>query len=119
MQRPMPRALAELFRDWHPDTLDTVPELEAVFSAGHSNRSFLVRLGGRRVVVRLPEGNGERLGIDRRVEQRVLKLGSALGDQWLVTAGLAAGERLIVEGRQKVKAGDVVRAVPAGDAATR
>jgi membrane fusion protein (multidrug efflux system) len=56
---------------------------------------------------------------DNRVEQRVLKLGNALGDQWLVTAGLAAGERLIVEGRQKVKAGDVVRAVPAGDSAPR
>jgi len=79
MQRPMPRALAELFRDWRPDGRDALPELEAVFSAGHSNRSFLVRLGGRRVVVRMPEGNGERLGIDRRVEQRVLELADRIG----------------------------------------
>ena len=75
----MPRALAELFRDWRPDSLDTPPELEAVFSSGHSNRSFLVRLGRRRVVVRLPEGNGERLGIDRHVEQRVLELADRIG----------------------------------------
>ena len=51
---------------------------------------------------------------DNRVEQRVLKLGNAVGDQWLVTEGLAAGDRLVVEGRQKVRAGDVVRPVPAG-----
>jgi membrane fusion protein (multidrug efflux system) len=51
---------------------------------------------------------------DNRVEQRVLKIANAVGDYWLVTEGLVAGDRLIVDGRQKVKAGDVVRPVPAG-----
>jgi membrane fusion protein (multidrug efflux system) len=65
--------------------------------------------------------NGEPVALvvdtDNRVEQRVLKLGNAIGDNWLVTEGLAAGDRLIVDGRQKVKAGDVVRPVPAGGSA--
>ena len=84
----MPRALAELFRDWRPDSLDTPPELEAVFSSGHSNRSFLVRLGRRSVVVRLPEGNGERLGIDRqsRIVLRTLELGPSRQEQLMVVA---------------------------------
>jgi membrane fusion protein (multidrug efflux system) len=66
--------------------------------------------------------NGEPVALvvdkDNRVEQRMLKISNAVGDSWLVTEGLAAGDRLIVEGRQKVKAGDVVRPVPAGAAAT-
>jgi len=78
-KRPMPQALAELFREWRPEGPDVFPELEAVFSSGHSNRSFLVRLGQRRVVVRLPDNGAERLGVDRRVEQRVLERAAQIG----------------------------------------
>lgn len=39
------------------------------------------------------------------VEQRVLTTSRALGDQWIVTSGLASGDRVIVEGLQKVKPG--------------
>jgi membrane fusion protein (multidrug efflux system) len=53
------------------------------------------------------------------VEQRVLKIASAVGDNWVVIEGLAAGDRLIIDGRQKAKAGDVVRPVPAGTAPPR
>jgi membrane fusion protein, multidrug efflux system len=49
---------------------------------------------------------------DEKVEQRVLELDRAIGDKWLVTGGLAAGDRLIVEGLQKVRPGSSVRAVP-------
>jgi thiamine kinase-like enzyme len=75
----MPHALAELFSEWRPDGFDALPELEAVFSAGHSNRSFLVRFGGLRVVARLPDGNGRQLGVDRHVEQRVLERAARIG----------------------------------------
>jgi membrane fusion protein (multidrug efflux system) len=65
--------------------------------------------------------NGEPVALvvdpDNRVEQRVLKIASAVGDNWVVTEGLAAGDRLIIDGRQKVKAGDVVKPLPAGSAA--
>lgn len=47
-----------------------------------------------------------------KVEQRVLELDRAMGDKWLVTGGLAPGDRLIVEGLQKVRPGDRVRVVP-------
>lgn len=60
------------------------------------------------------------VGKDDKVEQRVLELDRAIGDKWLVTSGLAPGDRVIVEGLQKVRPGDRVRAVPftgrAGDA---
>jgi membrane fusion protein (multidrug efflux system) len=36
-----------------------------------------------------------------------------LGDRWLVEGGLAAGDRLIVEGLQKVRPGMPVEAVEA------
>lgn len=46
------------------------------------------------------------------VEQRVLTLDRAIGDKWLVTSGLCAGDRVIVEGLQRVRPGVQVRAVP-------
>lgn len=49
---------------------------------------------------------------DDEVEQRTLTVDRAIGDAWLVNAGLAPGDRVIVEGRQKVRPGDRVRAVP-------
>ena len=45
---------------------------------------------------------------------RMLQTARAVGDKWLVTSGLAPGDRLIVEGLQNVKPGQPVRAVPAG-----
>jgi membrane fusion protein (multidrug efflux system) len=48
-----------------------------------------------------------------KAQLRSLKLGQAVGGEWLVTSGLAPGDRLIVEGLQRAKAGEAVRAVPA------
>ena len=42
-------------------------------------------------------------------------LDRAIGDRWLVTKGLAAGDRVIVEGLQRVRPGAEVKAVPFGD----
>jgi membrane fusion protein, multidrug efflux system len=39
------------------------------------------------------------------VEQRVVGTARAVGNQWLVDSGLAAGDRVIVEGLQKVRPG--------------
>jgi thiamine kinase len=76
----LPRSLADLFTRWSPPgSVDGLPELEAVFSAGHSNRNFLLRHGDYRFVVRLPDRAAERLGIDRHVESRVLDCVSGLG----------------------------------------
>ena len=53
------------------------------------------------------------------VEKRTVEVSRAVGDQWLVTSGLAAGDRLVVAGMQKVKPGMqvTVRELVAGSAA--
>ncbi|WP_375591684.1 efflux RND transporter periplasmic adaptor subunit [Chitiniphilus eburneus] len=61
-------------------------------------------------------GNGQAhalvVGPGNKVEQRQLQMRGVHDDQWIVVAGLKAGERVIVEGSQRVQPGDVVRAVP-------
>ena len=47
-----------------------------------------------------------------QVEQRALTVDRAIGDRWLVTKGLSPGDRLIVDGLQKVRPGVPVRVVP-------
>lgn len=56
------------------------------------------------------------VGEDNIVEQRKLQVGQALGGHWLVLAGLAPGERVIVEGLQKIRAGVEVKVVNAASA---
>ena len=51
-----------------------------------------------------------------KVERRQLATERAVGDAWLVTGGLKTGDRVIVEGLQKVQPGAAVTAVPAGAA---
>jgi membrane fusion protein, multidrug efflux system len=51
-----------------------------------------------------------------KVERRQLETDRAVGDSWLVTKGLAAGEQVILEGLQKAKPGATVKTVPAGAA---
>jgi membrane fusion protein (multidrug efflux system) len=55
------------------------------------------------------------------VEARVIKIGQAVGNKWVITEGLKAGEQVVVEGLQKFQPGMVVKPVPfkpAGDNAS-
>jgi membrane fusion protein, multidrug efflux system len=52
------------------------------------------------------------MGADNKVESRVVKIGQAVGNKWVITDGLKAGERVIVEGLQKVQPGMVAKPVP-------
>ena len=54
------------------------------------------------------EANALVVGPDDVVELRTVQLDRAIGDQWVVTAGLKAGERVIVEGIQSAKPGSKV-----------
>ena len=60
-----------------------------------------------------PRGNATALvvGAGDKVEPRTLTTDRAIGDRWLVTSGLAAGDRLIVEGLNKVGPGMPVHPV--------
>ncbi|ADG11993.1 MexE family multidrug efflux RND transporter periplasmic adaptor subunit [Caulobacter segnis] len=49
-------------------------------------------------------------------EPRPVTLGQTIGDKWLVTSGLQPGDKVIVEGLQKVRPGAPIKAVPAGSA---
>jgi len=51
---------------------------------------------------------------EQKVERRQLVADRTVGDAWLVSEGVKAGERVIVEGLQKVRPGALVNAVPAG-----
>ncbi|TCU54795.1 membrane fusion protein (multidrug efflux system) [Novosphingobium sp. PhB57] len=59
------------------------------------------------------KGNGTALVVDAsgKVEQRKVVTGQAIGDKWLIASGLKAGDRLIVEGTDKARAGAKVKAV--------
>ena len=48
------------------------------------------------------------VGLNDVVELRTLQTGRAVGDQWIVTSGLRAGDRLIVEGLQFARPGTKV-----------
>ncbi|MEZ7895772.1 MAG: efflux RND transporter periplasmic adaptor subunit [Thauera sp.] len=63
-----------------------------------------------------PLGNALVMVVDAesKVEARPVKVAQSLGSDWVVTGGLAAGERIIVEGLQKVRPGTPVQAQEAG-----
>ncbi len=48
---------------------------------------------------------------DGKVERRAVELGRAIGTNWLLDKGLEAGERVIVDGFQRIKPGDTARVV--------
>jgi membrane fusion protein (multidrug efflux system) len=45
---------------------------------------------------------------DNKIEKRPIRLGQALGAQWLVLEGLKAGDRVMVDGFQKARVGQTV-----------
>ncbi|MGL4485638.1 MAG: efflux RND transporter periplasmic adaptor subunit [Yersinia sp. (in: enterobacteria)] len=62
-------------------------------------------------VTRNPRGEATAMvvGADNKVELRTLIANQAIGNKWLVTDGLKAGDRLIVSGLQKIKPGEQVK----------
>jgi membrane fusion protein (multidrug efflux system) len=85
--------------------------VRAVVEEGVNTKALLVP---QQSVSRNPKGDPLALIVDDggKVRQRMLVLDRAIGAAWLVTAGLASGERVIAEGMQKVKPGASVKVVP-------
>ncbi len=67
-------------------------------------------------ITRDPRGNATAMVVDAqgKVEVRQVKVNTTVGDKWLVDGGLKAGDKLIVEGLQKIKPGAQVKAVELG-----
>ena len=57
------------------------------------------------------------VGPDNKVALRVIQTSRAVGDQWVVTGGLAAGDKVIVDGLQNIRPGAEVRPTEATAAA--
>lgn len=86
--------------------------VRAVLEEGGEDGAILVPQQG---VTRDTKGNPTALvvGADNKVELRVLKTRRTVGDKWLVSEGLKAGDKLIVDGLQKIGPGMPVNPVPA------
>jgi membrane fusion protein, multidrug efflux system len=85
--------------------------VRVIVEEGQVERAILVP---QRSVSRDPKGNPIALIVDGsgKVEQRMLTLARAIGDKWNVSEGLKPGDRLIVEGVQRVRPGASVKVVP-------
>ena len=84
--------------------------VRAVLEEGVREQAILVPQQG---VTRDSKGGATALLVNAegKVEARALTASRTIGDQWLVEAGIEAGERVIVEGVQKVRPGLAVNAV--------
>ena len=51
---------------------------------------------------------------ENKVEIRPVTVGERVGSQWIIAKGLKPGEKVVVEGLQKLKAGDSIRPLPFG-----
>ena len=49
---------------------------------------------------------------DNKVESRIVITAGAIDNQWLITKGLAAEDKVIVEGLQRIRPGMTVTVVP-------
>jgi membrane fusion protein (multidrug efflux system) len=83
--------------------------VRALLAVGVAHSALLVP---QQAVSRSARGDATVLVVNRdnHVELRDVQLEAATGNQWRVLAGLNAGERIIVQGQQKVRPGDTVRA---------
>jgi membrane fusion protein (multidrug efflux system) len=58
------------------------------------------------------------VGDDSKVSERVVKADRVIQDDWLITQGLEAGDRVVVDGLQKIRSGVLVKAVDVAQAGT-
>lgn len=90
--------------------------VRAVVEEGVNDKAILIPQQG---VTRDPAGNAMVMlvGAEEKVEPRVIKTERTVGVSWLVSEGLKAGDRVILEGLQKARPGTPVKSVPFGSKA--
>ncbi len=91
--------------------------VRAIVQEGVAQDAILIPQQG---VSRTPKGEAVALVVDDagKVQQRMLTLAREIGDKCLVSSGLSAGDRVIVEGLLNVRPGAMVKAVPFVDPKT-
>jgi membrane fusion protein (multidrug efflux system) len=87
--------------------------VRAVLDKGSNPRALLVPQAG---ISRDPKGGATAMVVDKdgKAALREVQVGRTIGDQWLVEGGLAAGDKVIVEGLQMIQPGMPVHASEAG-----
>jgi membrane fusion protein (multidrug efflux system) len=85
--------------------------VRAVVKEGVNKQAVLIP---QQAVSRDPKGNPITLIVDAesKVQQRMLTLDRAIDDKWFVSSGVSPGDRVIVEGVQRVRPGASVKVVP-------
>lgn len=85
--------------------------VRAIVKEGVVDKAILALQQG---VSRDTKGNPITLIVDAegKVQQRMITVDRAIGDKWLISSGLEPGDRVIVEGSQKVRPGASVRVIP-------
>jgi membrane fusion protein (multidrug efflux system) len=85
--------------------------VRAILIEGISEQAITV---SQRGVTRNPKGEAMVMvvGAEEKVEPRIIKVVRTVGDSWLVSEGLKAGDRVIMEGIQKARPGTPVKVVP-------
>jgi membrane fusion protein, multidrug efflux system len=88
--------------------------VQTIIEEGVNEQAILVP---QQAVYRDLRGNAMVVVVDAadKVEQRMLTVGQTMGDKWLVYEGLKPGERVVMEGRMKLKPGATVKVVPFED----
>lgn len=86
--------------------------VRAEVSTGEDSNAILVPQKG---VSRDAKGNASVMVVssDNKVEMRPVTTGEAVGNQWRITSGLKVGDKVILDGLQKVRPGAPVKAVDA------
>jgi len=92
--------------------------IQAVIKEGVNEKAILVP---QQAVARDHRGNPIALIVDAegKVGQRMLTLDRAIDDKWLVSEGLSPGDRVIVEGVQRVRPGAAVKVIPFNESRDR
>jgi membrane fusion protein (multidrug efflux system) len=88
--------------------------VRATLQQGRSSEALVVPQGG---VSRNARGEPTVLvvGEDNVLAERVIQVSRSVGSDWLVSGGLAAGERVVVDGLQRVRPGIAVTPVQKGN----
>ena len=84
--------------------------VRAEVSVGKRPDALLVPQPG---IARTPKGDATALIVDAngKVELRAVSVDRTIGDRWLIESGLVAGDRVIVEGLQRVQPGALVEPI--------
>jgi membrane fusion protein (multidrug efflux system) len=85
--------------------------VRAQLTRGTRSAALLVPQRG---VTRNPKGDATVLIVDKddKVAEKVVTADRAIDGEWLITTGLTAGDRVIVDGLQKAKPGSQVKPIP-------